>query len=336
MGITKVLMFGRTGEGKTCYMHAMYATMRAGVKRFTLSTHPDHDIDLMEGWNNFRNTGVFPSGTQQTTQYEFTLLRGLRRKFGTFSWLDYRGGDWGSKAAENIEVAKLQKAAREAHSIIICLPAKELEAYLQNNTPIETLGRFNAVMGSIEPRPVTIAITKADQSTPERIEAGVAKLIEELSFLAPGEGWTVMFCPVSIVRGAVLEQKQIGEGKDSVVWKLTAGTINPVNVHIPIAFALYCSLKQQTSEASLSLQQQRESVGEARERLEKAQGDWLRVFWEGNIRDAASSLEYRMKKEVESREEVDRLMQDCTILLKELLSTEVTIVENGVVMEPNV
>ncbi|MGL5834911.1 MAG: hypothetical protein ACRC1Z_17015, partial [Waterburya sp.] len=81
-----------------------------------------------------------------------------------------------------------------------------------------------------QPFPVAIIITKYDlchHREREAIIADVKKLFQAL--FTPNSGWLVMICPVSLGR-------DLGDDPDNA-------KIVPVNVHLPVVFAVYSQLR---------------------------------------------------------------------------------------------
>jgi hypothetical protein len=157
-----------------------------------------------------------------------------------FQWLDYRGLALSDRSTEQ-DVADLVVYLQESACLFLCISGEYLTSELTPNTvrqiKSDRMNQFiqqyvsnNKQPNPQQPFPVAIVITKYDlchHREREDIIADVKKLFQAL--FTPNSGWLVMICPVSLGR-------DLGNDPDNA-------NIVPVNVHLPMVFAVYSQLR---------------------------------------------------------------------------------------------
>ena len=240
----KITMLGTTGSGKTSYLLGMYAIMQTGIQGFTLSAKDmDLDLELTERWEKLISvTGEdrWPTPNAATMEhYSFNFSYGFHPLIG-FEWLDYRGLALSDRSTEQ-DVKDLVQYLSESQCLFLCLSGEHLIEPITANTVREIKSdRMNQFIQQYisqikqptnqNPFPVAIVISKYDlchHRDREAIIADVQKLFQAL--FTPNTGWLTMICPVSL-------------GKE-LCNDLSSGEIVPVNVHLPVVFAVYAQLR---------------------------------------------------------------------------------------------
>lgn len=254
----KITMLGYTGSGKTCFMTGMYAVMQLGIQGFTLSTQDlDEDIDLTDRWEQMLEGGDdrFPTGTTDTYNYAFDFCYGLKPLMG-FEWLDYRGGALRGKSSES-DVQELRGILSDSSCVFLCISGEYLKDSITTQTDLQKTARgtratqMNSLLQKLRKRkegviPVVIAITKYDLCS-HRKKDDIARDIQKLfdGLFTRDSGWLVTICPVSLGKALASD--------------LDGGDIEPINLHIPLIFAIYAKLSEdatqkQNHESALSSQ----------------------------------------------------------------------------------
>jgi len=255
----KITMLGTTGSGKTCFMVGMYAVMQLGVHGFTLSAQDlDEDIDLSDKWEQLLEGGEnrYPTGNIETHDYAFDFSYGFRKLMG-FEWLDYRGGALKDKSTQE-DVQKLNESLLDSSCIFLCISGQHLEKPIENQGELlklakntradrmnQHLNQFREKKGTV---PVVIAITKFDlcaHRKREEVTEDIKKLFNAL-FTNNGE-WLVMICPVSL--GKALANDEVN------------GTIEPVNLHLPLSFAIYSRFVHEAAQGKAQEDSLRQKAG---------------------------------------------------------------------------
>ena len=240
----KITMLGTTGAGKTSYLLGMYAVMQTGVKGFTLAAKDmDLDLELTQRWEkliSLKGDERWPTPNAAAMEYYgFDFCYGFSPLMG-FQWLDYRGLALSDRSTEQ-DVAELVQYVRESACVFLCISGEYLTSEITLKTVREIksdrMNQFvqqyisnNNQPNSQKPFPVAIVITKYDlchHRDREDIIADVKKLFQAL--FTPNSGWLVMICPVSLGR-------DLGDDPDNA-------NIVPVNVHLPVVFAVYSQLR---------------------------------------------------------------------------------------------
>lgn len=240
----KITILGTTGAGKTSYLLGMYAVMQTGVQGFTIAAKDmDVDLELTERWEKLISvTGEdrWPTPNAATMEYYgFNFSYGFRPLIG-FEWLDYRGLALSDRSNEQ-DVVDLVQYLSASQCLFLCISGEYLVDPITPNTVREIKSdRMNQFIQQYisatknptnqNPFPVAIVITKYDlchHRDRDEIVADVRKLFQAL--FTPNSGWLAMICPVSL-------------GKE-LCKDLDSGNIVPVNVHLPVVFAVYAQLR---------------------------------------------------------------------------------------------
>ncbi|MEL6927924.1 MAG: hypothetical protein AAFO95_04745 [Cyanobacteria bacterium J06600_6] len=237
-------MLGTTGAGKTSYLLGMYAVMQTGVKGFTLAAKDmDLDLELIQRWEkliSLKGEDRWPVPNAAAMEYYgFNFSYGFSPLMG-FEWLDYRGLALSDRSTEQ-DVADLVEYLQASSCLFLCISGEYLIDEITPKTMREMKSdRMNQFIQQYvsnqqqpnpnQPFPVAIMITKYDlchHRDRDDIIADVQKLFQAL--FTPNSGWLVMICPVSLGRDL---------GKDP-----ESADIVPVNVHLPVVFAVYSQLR---------------------------------------------------------------------------------------------
>lgn len=240
----KITMLGTTGAGKTSYLLGMYAVMQTGIRGFTLAAKDmDTDLELTQRWEkliSLKGEDRWPTPNAAAMEYYgLDFSYGFRPLMG-FQWLDYRGLALSDRSTEQ-DVADLVVYLQESACLFLCISGEYLTSELTPNTvrqiKSDRMNQFiqqyvsnNKQPNPQQPFPVAIVITKYDlchHREREDIIADVKKLFQAL--FTPNSGWLVMICPVSLGR-------DLGNDPDNA-------NIVPVNVHLPMVFAVYSQLR---------------------------------------------------------------------------------------------
>jgi len=174
-------MLGHSGVGKTTYMASAYYGLNNGPLFFrqkdfsgfgvVSKTDVDHKR-LLELGKRISN-GVYPSATDQRTNYDFWLTfarPGIffkkHENLQQFVWSDYRGGALQERASDSDAVTLLLQDLSEADAIIVFADATALQASESVNVhrEIKRLSTIliRAVTEARKSVSVVIAFTKAD------------------------------------------------------------------------------------------------------------------------------------------------------------------------------
>ena len=240
----KITMLGTTGAGKTSYLLGMYAAMQSGIQGFTLSAKDiDLDLELTERWEqliSLQGADRWPvpnAGVIEHCYFDFNY--GFRPIMG-FEWIDYRGLALSDRSNEH-DVQELSKYLSDSECVFLTISGEHLQDKVTPTTVREIKSdRMNQFLQlyisnkykptSTKPFPIAIIITKYDlchHRKKEEVVEDVKKLFQAL--FTPNSGWLVMICPVSL-------GKEIKADSDN-------GMIVPVNVHLPVVFAVYSQLR---------------------------------------------------------------------------------------------
>lgn len=229
----KITMVGGKNVGKTCFLHGMYYVMRRGVNNFFLHTDTDADTRLMRGWAAMNKRGKerrWPVPTSDDiTHYNFSFKRGLNNTLMEFEWVDYRGGALmeGAKTSE-----ELINHLNNSDCLFFCLDGSELETPVAGERLYDVdnrmcISRAKVLLDRLPRRvPIAVLITKHDlcrHRLKDDLMADIRLLFD--AWLVPGEGWDVLFCPVTLGR-------QLADD-------IAGGQLNPKNMHVPLVYAIF-------------------------------------------------------------------------------------------------
>ncbi len=283
----KIAILGTTGAGKTSYLLGMYAVMQTGVKGFTLSAKDmDVDLDLTERWEKLisvQGEERWPAPNAAATEhYNFDFSYGFR-PIMSFEWLDYRGLALSDRSTEQ-DVQDLNEYLADCGCLFLCVSGEYL---VDQITPVAVRAiksdRMNQLIQQIIskykqpavdcPFPVAVVITKYDLCHHREKQAVIddIKRLFQALFTA-NSGWLVMICPVSL-------GKELGNDPEG-------GNIIPVNVHLPIVFAIYSQLRTH----GLKLKSARNKIYEELERMKQA-NSWLRRLKRSEIQEKDEKLQ---------------------------------------------
>ena len=256
----KITMLGTTGAGKTSYLLGMYAVMQTGIQGFTLASKDmDTDLELTERWEkliSLAGEDRWPTPNAATMEeYGFDFSYGFRPLIG-FEWLDYRGLALSDRSTEQ-DVVDLVQYLASSQCLFLCISGEYLTDPITPTTVremksdrmnqfIQQYVSINQTPDNQNPFPVAIVITKYDlcqHRDRDEIIADVQKLFQAL--FTPNSGWFTMICPVSL-------GKELCNDPDNA-------TIVPVNVHLPVVFAVYAQLRAY----GLELKSQRERLNQS-------------------------------------------------------------------------
>ncbi|MBE9046838.1 hypothetical protein IQ255_20895 [Pleurocapsales cyanobacterium LEGE 10410] len=240
----KITMLGTTGAGKTSYLLGMYAVMQTGIQGFTLAAKDmDLDLELTQRWEKLisvKGEDRWPTPNAAAMEYYgFDFSYGFRPLMG-FKWLDYRGLALSDRSTEQ-DVADLVEYITESECLFLCISGEYLVDQITPKTVREIKSdRMNQFIQQYvstkknpdpqNPFPVAIVITKYDlchHRNRDDIIEDVKKLFQGL--FTPNSGWLVMICPVSL-------GKELCDDPENA-------NIVPVNVHLPVVFAVYSQLR---------------------------------------------------------------------------------------------
>ena len=316
MGESRIMMFGTSGSGKTCYMLGMFAEMSIHINNYSLITaHPNEAVHLRRLWRLLTEEGTtrqWPEGTadEEVRKYTFQLNH-LLNPVRTFEWIDYRGG---SLAAEDTD--RVRKQAHEfflaSSCVFLCIDGSalttppvgkqkrkvirdlDLDLMLQDLTYLKQ----QRDIGPANVFPVVIILTKYDVCRHRGGDALSADLRELLDLLfAKNSGWLVAICPVTL-------------GFDLVNDPVNA-PVEPENVHLPVAFAVYAALD---AALNAGLADHAALEGE----LVKEQARWPIARW--IFGDSTDALKSNLKR---SSDDLAKMEDDAVGLASEIADLEV-------------
>ena len=240
----KITMLGTTGAGKTSYLLGMYAAMQSGIQGFTLSAKDiDLDLELTERWEqliSMQGADRWPTPNAGVVEHcYFNFNYGLR-PIMSFEWIDYRGLALSDRSNEQ-DVQELSQYLAASECVFLTVSGEYLQDRVTPTTVRELKSdRMNQFLQQYisnnyqpttnKPFAIAIVITKYDlchHRKREEVIEDIKKLFQAL--FAPDSGWLVMICPVSL-------GKELESDTDN-------GTIVPVNVHLPVVFAVYSQLR---------------------------------------------------------------------------------------------
>ena len=283
----KITMLGTTGAGKTSYLLGMYAVMQTGVQGFTLAAKDmDLDLELTQRWEkliSLQGEDRWPTPNAAAMEhYGFDFSYGFRPLMG-FQWLDYRGLALSDRSTEQ-DVSDLVQYLKESECLFLCISGEHLVKEISPTTVREIksdrMNQFIQQYVSVnkqpnpqKPFPVAIVITKYDlchHRDKDEIIADVKKLFQGL--FTPNSGWLVMICPVSL-------GKELCDNPENA-------SITPVNVHLPVVFAVYSQLRVH----GLKLKDRFEQQTSALETI-KQQNPLIQLFKTAQLREQTTQLE---------------------------------------------
>ncbi|AFW97251.1 hypothetical protein ANA_P10085 (plasmid) [Anabaena sp. 90] len=334
----KITMLGNQYSGKTCYMLGMYAFMSMGLKGFTLTaTDPDQDLRLMDQWEALIGDNILPPPTQPQSQdspiytYGFSFNHGAKPLID-FEWIDYRGGALAGDSSQ-ADATFLRQKSRQSDCLFLCVPAEYLQEEIVNangdvNNRVKlkvagsnklAINRINLILTEIkqaineekndgQPVPIAIVITKFDLIFGKRNKEAITRDIQELfnPLFIENSGWLTMICPVSLGKDIRIEDKKI------------LGEIDPVNVHLPLVFAIYSQLTKDVSTVKSSYNNIQEQKTRVADDLKTQQGKWNSFFKQGEINSKQSSLNNKETELAKKEAEIQDISKKMQLVAKEL------------------
>ncbi|BAY66422.1 hypothetical protein NIES22_65610 [Calothrix brevissima NIES-22] len=319
-GNIKVTMLGYSGTGKTCYMISMYAFMKLGLNGFTFSEKDlDRDLELTEMWEALIDNRKWPDPNPSNVKnYTFDFNYAFQ-PIMSFEWLDYRGGALSDTSSKE-DVQELTKQVKQSNCLFLCISAEDLQltTKMKRARAIKA-DRMNVLIKEIaeavkptanQPFPVVFVITKFDLCPNPDDQETVIKAIQELfSTFWDSPGWFVSICPVSL-------GKELGED-------FADGEIDPVNVHLPVTFAIYCKLYKHKIEQKINQQKLKQEESELNKQLINLKNrNILGRIWKGSeINSTAYNIEKRKEQIAEASKGLDEITQKLNLLSREVMES---------------
>ena len=248
----KITMLGASGSGKTCYMLGMYAEMVNGIQRGLTINSVDLDVGakLLNQWERLvmgEDDRWPPGNTSGTEEYSLNFIYNTK-PIMRFNWMDYRGGAM-TDTADASDVKTLIDRLVASDCTLLCVPA---EAIAQDYSPVIGVkfktNRMNDLLARVatdnnptdrNPFPLVIVLTKYDEIADTVSQDDLIKRTKRLfpSLFVNESIWDVAICPVSLGLQLVHDK--------------SSGEINPFNLHLPVAFAVWHKLVKMRIDAGL-------------------------------------------------------------------------------------
>lgn len=308
----KVTMIGGKNVGKTCYLHGMYAVMRRGENNFFLHT-PDANVDnlLMRNWAALSKRGdrKWPLPTsEELVRYNFSFKRGLSRTIMDFDWIDYRGG----ALMEDTDTSEeLINELNQSNCLFFCVDGAELRTPIADRLyEVDNqlcISRAKVLLDGLPRRvPIVVLITKHDMCR-NRLRDDVMKDVELLfdAWLAKGEGWDVMICPVTLGTGLAEDP--------------TSAPISPRNLHLPLIYSVFSMQVDNLVEADRESRRLKEARTASERRIRAlSSGFFSSMMNKSEIENVTREANYIAQQLVRHDREAQRLRQDVASLSTEL------------------
>lgn len=343
IGIT---MIGGSRTGKTCYLCAMAHEMALPQNGFTFSPNMlDFRSDAAKNarklnaeWRSMQHVydesgniiqrGRWLEGTDKSKDFDF-LCSYAGRPLATFLWHDYRGGNvhGNVQVFSDEELEVLFKRISDSSCLIVCIAAERLQALIHGSG--EAADEFGVYAGYLQNYravcdrtvPVVFTITKADKLAPGEFAKGVELLRTEIfsQFFQPGysEDWFMMFVGVCL--------GEFEESADGLIY----GEFGPVNIHLPVLFAVRCALLQRMQASQGSLDSVRERAGERESELNRENNRTFlgRLFHQQDRETIRRQLQTLDSSRAAIESEITRLTADIKALTKELIGNDPDVVQ---------
>lgn len=327
---TNITMIGGPETGKTCYLYAMADQMTFGVHGFRFNAK-DYNIacSLDDCWSMILNDGKWPKQTNENQRIEFECRYGTKM-LASFNWFDYRGGlaTEGKLDSSNPVMKEFMEILNRSTCLLILVSAEDIKGILNGHKKPESLfKRYKHLMDMYiqehDPIPIAFVITKGDLLDEGEFERGVELLkstyYQEYFITDPcGDGWLITFVVVGL--GA----EKLGKTRDGMV----TGKIAPFNVHLPVLFAVRCSLVNELMEAQAEVNGLLKAQADKKRVLEKENSrSFLSRVWNGDIRDDLNKeLESINKSLVAEKKNFDMRSADLFKLTEELMKSNTAVV----------
>lgn len=250
----KITLYGLSRSGKTCYLNAMSQTLGRGIDMgnrnyFTaICPNPFQQAKLDEGFDDMAN-GKWPSGTEDTTTYNFDLSYCLRL-IQDIEIKDYRGGLLNNTNPTSADAQRaIFEGAKGSEVLLFFIGADIIMKAMESDSvamrQINFCNTLYAAYQKQEPNyqktAIMLVITKADILDSNNINRSQAKnfVITRLQpFFGRGTNLTVGITMVSLGRDLQNTGDNVLSG-DLIVGG-TAG-----NLHIPLLYSAYNFLAQE-------------------------------------------------------------------------------------------
>jgi hypothetical protein len=230
-----------------------------------------------------------------------------------FNWIDYRGGALRDKSSAT-DVAKLMDYVKDSNCLFLCISGEYLtEEIVSENGDLNQQAKsrvgnklkiqpINKILVDIQqkfepsnekPFPIVIVVTKYDKCSHRGKDAVIrdVKGLFELLF-QPDSGWLTAICPVSL-------------GKD-LANDINGGEINPVNIHLPVAFAVYSKLMENAKDEKAKKYSLASSLSQEK------QGNWFQKWIN------SENIDQKEKSIQQLEGQLETLTQKMNLLVKEL------------------
>ncbi len=236
--MSKIVIIGTSGSGKTCYFYGMLHKMQRGISGFSLRINDSEAYRKLRG-GMLRLGDVtlpieerWPDPSDKLEKYELDLLHNMG-KLDSLEWVDYPGEHVSAAHDDFINLLD------GVNCLFVCVDGSLLqgdedelediadEFYSQSGMDLcNALMRAEQKSGEAFP-PVCILITKYDAVSPELQNMDLITKFVKTCFPAlfregNGKDRMVTICPVSL-------GKDIADG----------GKLRPKSVERPICFAAY-------------------------------------------------------------------------------------------------
>lgn len=317
----KVSIIGGKASGKTCFLMGMYAVMRRGMNNFFLHCADTNDDErLMKSWSLLTRTGdrKWPAPTtEDLARYHFTFKSGLTRTLAEFEWIDYRG----SLLHETSDAsAQLVAEFNQSDCIFFCADGNELRSPVGDRLfDVDNalcISRAKVLLDGLQKRvPIVVIVTKNDICN-SRMKNDLTKDIELLfdAWLAKGEGWGVMICPVTL--GVDLNEE------------MQDAPVNPRSMHLPLIYAIFSMQVESLMAVERDIRRLRESRMACEQRIGALGTNFLSEFLNRQqIEEASRESSYLAQQVVRQDRELRRLKQELAQLGHEL--SKATMYSNG-------
>ena len=293
-GDLRVTMLGNIGSGKTSYLLGLYDLMQLGLQGFSLSAKDDLDIDiemacLWEQLCRIQSEDRWPTlDAQGIRRYSFNFNYGLRPLL-EFELLDYSGGSMSNLPTDIF-----------SSCFFLFIPGENFRDDMDNNqlrllsrqAGVHFMHRHLADFARSKnhqdetPLPVAIIISKYDQCykhvSKEKLVDSIKKMFQTM-FL-PNSNWLVTIIPISL-------GKNFSDDRNGA-------SIHPVNLHLPIIFALYCKFRENYLKVNNQLTTYQTE-------LELLRNSNLLIRWLSNdtmrVKDASLQTSQAMAREIQQK-----------------------------------